>query len=235
MKQITALGDSIIRGVVPSTLNEQNGNKYSILDNSFSTRCSSTLGLNIKNHGRFGNTVRKCLRDLERRKDLIATSDFVVMEVGGNDCDHHWEEIATNPNGLHNAITPLEEFATQYHSLIDGIRALGSRPIVLSLPPIIPDLYFNTITQAMNPLQKSNIMKWLGGSTDSISRWHEMYNVRLFKMASKLSIPIIDITTPFLEIVDIRPYFCPDGIHPNEEGHRLIAETICRVAKPILG
>lgn len=235
MKQITALGDSIIRGVIPSSHKESKGSHYSILDESFSSRCGSMLGIDIRNHGRFGNTVRNCLRDLERRKDLITSSDFVVLELGGNDCDHRWEEIAANPKGIHHPITPLEDFATHYHRLIEGIRGLGSRPIILSLPPIISDLYFEAFTNGMDSQQKGNIMEWLGGSTDSISRWHEMYNVRLFKMARRLSTPIIDITTPFLEIVDIRNYFCSDGIHPNQRGHRLIAETICRVAQPIVG
>lgn len=235
MKQITALGDSIIRGVVPDLAKEQAVVHYSILSNSFSSRCSATLGLDIKNHGRFGNTVSKCLRDLERRKELISLSDYVVVELGGNDCDHHWNEIADNPEGHHLPNTPLEIFAAQYRKLIDGIKKLGSRPIILSLPPIISDLYFKTITQGMNAIQRKNIIEWLGGSFDSISRWHEMYNVRLFKLSRKLSTPIIDITTPFLAITNIRHYFCSDGIHPNENGHRLIAETICRIAKPIIG
>ncbi len=235
MRQITALGDSIIRGVIPTATKESASTHYSILDESFSSRCGAMLGLDIRNHGRFGNTVRNCLRDLDRRRELIINSDFVVMELGGNDCDHHWCEIADNPKGIHQPITPLEEFAAHYHRLIEGIRALGSRPIILSLPPIISDLYFNTFSRKMDQRQKHNIMEWLGGSTESISRWHEMYNVRLFKMASKLSTPIIDITTPFLEIIDVRHYFCADGIHPNENGHRLIAETICRVAKPVVG
>ncbi len=235
MKQIIALGDSIIRGVVPSSHEGLLENHYSILDSSFSTRCSSMLGLDIKNHGRFGNTVQHCLRDLERRKELIANSDYVVMELGGNDCDHHWNEIAANPIGKHQPITTLKEFMSKYCQLIEGIKRLGSRPIMLSLPPIIPDLYFNFFTRKMNTTQKQNIIEWLGGTTDYISRWHEMYNVQLFKIAKNLSIPIIDITTPFLEISNLKRFFCSDGIHPNENGHQLIAETIYCVAKPIIG
>lgn len=234
MKQITALGDSIIRGVVTSSSQIEANAHYSILDDSFSSRCGATLGIDIRNHGRYGNTVRNCLRELNRRKDLIAASEFVVVELGGNDCDYHWNEIAADPLRRHLPITPIEEFIVLYNRLIEGIRNLGSRPIILSLPPIISDLYFNTFTRKMNISQKCNVMEWLGGSTEYISRWHEMYNVQLFKMARRLSTPIIDITTPFLEISDLGRYFCEDGIHPNENGHRLIAETICRVAGPVI-
>ena len=234
MKQITALGDSIIRGVVPSSLHSQTGIRYSILDDSFSARCSTMLGFDIKNHGRFGNTVGNCLKELKRRSSLIANSDFVVIELGGNDCDYNWHEIATDPNASHSPITPIKKFTQQYSRLINGIRSLGSQPIILSLPPIIADLYFNTITLKMNAQQRRNVIEWLGGSIDSISRWHEMYNVELFKIARKLSTPIIDITTPFLEIHNIRKYFCYDGIHPNENGHHIIAETICRIVQPMI-
>lgn len=43
----------------------------------------------------------------------------------------------------------------------------------------------------------------------------------------KTQTPIIDITTPFDTFRgDISSLFCPDGIHPNAEGHRMIASTI---------
>ena len=51
LKKITALGDSLTRGVV---LNEKN--RYSILDNSFIDIISETLGLEITNYGKFGCT-----------------------------------------------------------------------------------------------------------------------------------------------------------------------------------
>lgn len=43
----------------------------------------------------------------------------------------------------------------------------------------------------------------------------------------KTQTPIIDITTPFDTFRgDISSLFCPDGIHPNAEGNRMIASTI---------
>jgi lysophospholipase L1-like esterase len=39
--------------------------------------------------------------------------------------------------------------------------------------------------------------------------------------------PIIDITTPFDKYQGaMRRLYCSDGIHPNAEGHRLIAASI---------
>ena len=230
MKQITAFGDSIMRGVVLDGAINTATPRYALLDENFSARCGEQLGVQIANHGRFGNTTRHGLRELERRGEQIAASDFVVMEFGGNDCDHHWQEIADNPKGEHHPIASLELFEQQYVQLIAGIRSLGSSPVLLSMPPIISDRYFEAFSSTMNQTQRRNVLDWLGGCIENITRWHELYNLKLFKLASDLGVPIIDITSPFLFERNYREFICQDGIHPNARGHRLIADTICRVA-----
>lgn len=229
MKLITAFGDSIMRGVVLDMAAAQP--RYTLLDENFSSRCSSILGLKIMNHGRYGNTTSHGLRELERRKEQIAGSDFCVLEFGGNDCDHRWQEIACNPEGEHRPITPLNHFAAQYHELVAGIRRLGSLPVMLSLPPIISDRYFESFSRTMSNVERNNVLGWLNGCVENITRWHEMYNLELFKLSALLRTPIIDITTPFLAQRSYRDLFCEDGIHPNAAGHRLIADTICNYAK----
>ena len=229
MKLITAFGDSIMRGVVLDMATEQP--RYTLLDENFSSRCSSILGLKINNHGRYGNTTTHGLRELDRRKEQIAGSDFCVLEFGGNDCDHRWQEIARNPEGEHRPVTPLHHFAAQYHELVAGIRRLGSAPVILSLPPIISDRYFKSFSRSMSHEERNNVLGWLNGCVENITRWHEMYNLELFKLSTLLHTPIIDITTPFLAQRSYRDLFCEDGIHPNAAGHRLIADTICSYAK----
>ena len=46
------------------------------------------------------------------------------------------------------------------------------------------------------------------------------------KIQTKNIIPIIDITSKFLEIKNYSNLLCDDGIHPNEKGHKIIAEAI---------
>ncbi|MDO4758966.1 MAG: SGNH/GDSL hydrolase family protein [Rikenellaceae bacterium] len=229
MKLISALGDSIMRGVV---LEEKPAAapRYTLLDESFSTRCSEQLGLQIRNFGRYGNTTTRALRELDKQRDQLSEAEFCVLEFGGNDCDHPWQAIAENPEGEHRPVTPLAAFAAQYHELIRAVRNLGPKPIILSLPPIVADSYFNCFTRTMSDEHRANVLRWLDNSVENITRWHEMYNLELFKLASLLRVPIIDITTPFLSVRHYRSLFCDDGIHPNREGHRLIADTICNYA-----
>ena len=50
--------------------------------------------------------------------------------------------------------------------------------------------------------------------------------IEVFKLAINKDIPIIDITSKFLEIKNYSKLLCDDGIHPNEKGHKIIAEAI---------
>ena len=77
MKLITAFGDSIMRGVVLDKIAEKP--RYTLLDENFSSRCGTQLNLAIRNYGRYGNTTAHGLRELERRKEQIANSDFCVL------------------------------------------------------------------------------------------------------------------------------------------------------------
>ena len=42
-----------------------------------------------------------------------------------------------------------------------------------------------------------------------------------------MDVPVIDVTSAFLYHKTFSDYMCADGIHPNEKGHRLIADTVC--------
>lgn len=221
-KKITALGDSLTRGVV---LNEMN--RYSILDGSFIDIIGDSLGLDIINYGKFGCTVDFGLQVIDRHADEISVSDYTFLEFGGNDCDFHWGKIADSPAAEHQPKTILDSFKEQFVKLIERVRSLGSVPVIISLPPIDSEYYFSFISRFMNSEQRHNVVSWLGGDINVISRWHEMYNRALFEISRLMHTPIIDITTPFDKYQGaMRTLYCSDGIHPNARGHRLIADSI---------
>ena len=220
--RITALGDSLTKGVI---LTEQN--RYTVTDSGFIDIIGNELDLSVENHGKFGCTVSFGSSVIDRHADEIKESDYTFLEYGGNDCDFDWPRIAQAPDDTHRAKTELSQFKKQFTDLISRVKGLGSVPVIISLPPIIPDVYFPFLSRNMTRSQKNNIIRWLGGDINIISRWHESYNRALFSIAGQTRTHIIDITTPFDTYRgNLRSLYCPDGIHPNTEGHKLIAKTI---------
>lgn len=219
---IAALGDSLTRGVV---LNSEN--RYSVLKGSFIDIISEKLNLSIKNYAKFGCTIGFGHNVIDRHSSDISATDVTFLEFGGNDCDFDWRGIADNPTSEHTPKTILDSFKVQFLSLIERVRNLGSKPIILSLPPIDSNAYFSFIIRFMNEEQRANIIRWLGGDIDIITRWHETYNKALFEISESTGTPIIDITSPFENYNgDMMALMCSDGIHPNAQGHELIAGSI---------
>ena len=220
--RIAALGDSITKGVV---LGEENN--YSVLEHNFMEIISESKGVEVENYGRFGSTIDFAHHVVKHHEADIAGAKYTFIEYGGNDCDFYWKRIALNPRGEHLPKTGLEEFRVSLISLIERVRALGSVPVLLSLPPISSTSYFDFFSRGMNEIDRSNILCWMGGDVERIARWHESYNEVLFEVAGSMGVSICDITHPFSDYSgDWHTLLCNDGIHPNMLGHQLIASSI---------
>lgn len=223
--KITALGDSLSKGVILT-----DKEKYSLVDLSFLDIVGSSLGIQVENYSKFGCTVSFGEKMIERHKERISSSDYTLIEFGGNDCDFDWMKIAESPLEEHAPKTEINIFRKSIVKLIENVRELGSKPVLLSLPPILSDKYFSFFSRMMPQEHKDNIVSWLGGDIGIISRWHECYNRELFKVASQTNTEIIDITSPFDTYRgDLKALYCTDGIHPNAEGHKLIAKEIINI------
>ena len=219
MSDISAFGDSILKGVI------YENNIYKVSKNRFSNICEEVLGVSIENKAKFGSTVDVGKNIISKNINLIkeTKSKYVVMEFGGNDCDYNWEEISENPDKEYNPKSTIAEFIEIYSYLIDELKKIEKQPVLLSLPPIDSVKYFNYISRKLNA---DNILKWMEGNKQFLTNWHERYNIEVFKLAINNNIPIIDITSKFLEIKNYSKLLCDDGIHPNENGHKIIAEAI---------
>ena len=228
MIKISAFGDSVLRGVViDRETSDDSRIKYTFLQNNCTNICADRLGMEILNYGKFGSTVDTGEKMLSRHIASVRNSDCTLLEFGGNDCDYNWSAIADSPDSKHCPNNDPNTFSSKYRKLIASVRALGSKPVLLSLPPLDSDRFFLHVTRGMDPKRKNAVLRWLGGSVGTISTWHELYNLQLFKLGNVLDIPVIDITSAFLSRLNYRDYLCEDGIHPNEAGHSLIADAIC--------
>lgn len=215
---VCVFGDSVARGVVFDSLL----NRYTLLKDSFVNCVRSVSGITVRNYSKFGSTVTKGLEMLRRHTGELKDYDYIVLEFGGNDCDYNWAEIAADPEREHIPHTPPALFSQEYGQLIADIKRSGSRPVLLTLPPIDSTRYFAWVSRGLNA---ANILKWLG-DVEFIARWHELYNLAVCRLAHDWSIPLIDISSAFLAAENYQDFLCQDGIHPNENGHRLISQTI---------
>lgn len=216
---VCAFGDSILQGVV----HDVQLNKYKLLKENFVTMVGKKLNVSWKNYAKHGSLITDGEKEFAKQLSSIKKSDYIFFSFGGNDCNFNWDEVADNPNANHFPKTRLDVFHQKYVNIIRNTQARGKTPILFSLPPVHSELFFNSIIAYRN---KENILKFMQGNINNIYQWHSMYNIEIFKIANETNVPIIDITTSFLKMLDYKDYICDDGVHPNAKGHELIAAAI---------
>lgn len=217
--KVYVLGDSISRGVI---LN-QDKQRYEVSGKGFIDLLFDGSHLLVKNFSKFGATIKHGLSIFSKKKSEIEEEGIALLEFGGNDCDFLWSEIADAPDTEHLPNTPIQDFTKYYLELIADLRAKKIEPIILSLPPLDADRFFDAVARK---LDKSSILNWLGGSTKRIYQWQEMYNTQLLQIANSANCKLVDLRQVFLKQVNPERYLCADGMHPNLEGHQLIADAL---------
>lgn len=219
-RSITVWGDSILKGVI---LDENDG-KYKVLKDSSINNFAQITGFNVMNHAYFGMTSTKALNRISTSIDKKSAdkSDIAIIEFGGNDCDFNWSEVAGNPDSSHQPKTTIEAFKNSLQNMIDMFREKGVTPVLMNLPPLEPERYFNWISRG---LSKENILRFLG-DVARIYRWQEAYNNAVEWVSRQKNCKMVDVRERFLLSRDYGLHFCADGIHPNEKGHKKILEAL---------
>ncbi len=214
---VKLFGDSIIGRVVqdPST------GRYRRMEPLADIK-SEGLELSFVNCGKFGSTISKGRKLIERQLEGDPDCQVILVGFGGNDCNFKWAEIGENPSLDHEPSTPLDQFHRNYLYVISRIKEAGIRLILTNLPPIDAEKFYDTW---IAPDQaRDQILAWLGDK-QAIYRWHEMYSLKVEAIARETDTPLLDLRSPFLENRTFKSLIGPDGIHPTEEGHGLILEA----------
>ena len=205
-------GDSIGQGVVFN----QDRHRYCLTPK----RCARILqedGVPLESHAKMGATISDGYADFVAAK--TNPGDVAVVEFGGNDCDLDWQAVSDHPQILHDARSPLPEFAEMLRLFISGIRARSMEPVVVLPPPLHSMRYFHWVCQGRN---EEAVLAYLG-DVERIGRWHDSYVSVIRDTAESTSCRLLDMHTPFLRARDFTSLICQDGIHPNAEGQELMA------------
>ena len=222
--KLAALGDSIIKGVLFNQ--EENGRgHYSLSDHNIVDRVAESLHCEVLNLGKMGCTIEAGERILERHFDRLDGTHYILMCYGGNDSDYNWKAIADCPASEHQPKTPLRIFEKTYMRIVNKVREMGYTPLIMSLPPMNAQQYFDFVTSNFTDVQKSNVLNWLKGNVNSIWAGHELYNDAVKRVAAATDCVLIDCTTA---LGDGKGYLCDDGIHPNLAGQSKIANIILK-------
>ncbi len=216
-RQVTLLGDSILKGIQVDL-----GSRRYRTQNEIDTEAlESEFQLSIHNDAHFGATVRKGSRLLERMLERGLPCDLLVMDFGGNDCDFNWKAIAAAPDEAHVSNVPLPEFVELYRGMIRRVKERGIRPILTNLPPLDSQRFFDWWCA---DLDRGAVMRWLG-DVGNIYAWQERYSRAVERLAREEDVPLVDVRGAFLDHGHLERTLCADGTHPNTEGQKLITRA----------
>ncbi len=218
-------GDSVMKGTV--------------LDSSFHYRAvmDDTLKLfrnlfhvEAENRSRFGITVNKGYDILKSDLSSGRKAEYTLIEFGGNDCNYKWNEVSLDPEREHIPYTVLNSFMDTYKAMIRAIKANGSKPILMTLPPIDAERYLDFLTRAETGNDKNRLLKFLG-DVQMIYRFHESYSHAVEIIANENNCDLVDVRSYFLDKHNYRSLMCIDGVHPNENGYSLVLQAFTDFAK----
>ncbi len=173
----------------------------------------SALTIPISLRARNWNTSEDGLRRLEN--DVIMQHEFshVLILFGNNDC---W----FSPKG-HPQIT-LEQMKKNLMEMGLRINDNNQTPIFCNLQPIDSVRLFKARPD-LKQCQES-------GYPNSVLL-QEQYNDEIENVATEMKFKWIDIRTDLEKKMD--KVMAPDGLHPNNEGHRIIAHNILEFLKTL--
>lgn len=221
--KIICFGDSLTRGVTfvkgrPRILKD---NYPSILNSLLHADTNYTEEeLIVLNKGVFNDNSTSLIKRLN--KDVLYEKpDYVLISVGGNDCNFKWDEVAEFPNTEHIPIVPLHDYAENVKTIVLKAQESNIIPVILTLPPLEPVRYYKFLASKYG----NSISHWIS-LCGGIEHWHGLYNRQLQKLAEQHDVVIIDVRS-YLEMAgDISNFMSEDGIHLNASGYKEMASAV---------
>ncbi len=218
-------GDSVMKGTVLDS-----SFRYRAIMDDVLKRFNGIFHIDAENRSRFGITVSKGYDMLKCDLASGRKAEYTLIEFGGNDCNYNWSEVSLDPEKEHIPYTVLNSFIATYKAMIRAIKSNGSKPILMTLPPIDAERYLDFLTRAETGNDKARILRFLG-DVQMIYRFHESYSHAVELIANDNKCDLVDVRSYFLDKHNYRSLMCIDGVHPNENGYSLVLQAFSDFAQ----
>jgi len=217
--KIVCFGDSLTRGV--SYLK----GRARIIKDNYPTFLQRFFALDqeemiVVNKGVFNDNSSLLINRLEKDV-LLENPNYVLINIGGNDCNFKWDEVAEFPESVHEPIVPVAEYINNIKNIIQKVKEYNITPIILTLPPLDPVRYYEFIASKYGHA----VSHWIS-RCGGIEHWHGIYNRQLTKLIEQLHVPFIDVRTNLKKSGDLSEFISDDGIHLNAAGYREMSKII---------
>ena len=212
--KLNIYGDSIMKAV---TVDEHD--KYRPLAKGLLEQLRDTTGIETVNRAHFGYTSERGQIVLQKDLEHGIDCQWALLEFGGNDCDHNWQEVADAPDREHLPHLSLSRFVDNLRSMIQNLKQAGVQPVLMTLPPLDAQRYLERIGR--QGCDTRAILRWLG-DVQMIYRWQELYSNAVARLAGELRLPLADIRSRFLSRRDYQSLIARDGIHLTPAGYDLV-------------
>ncbi|KZZ84122.1 SGNH/GDSL hydrolase family protein [Bacillus sp. SJS] len=214
--KIVCFGDSLTRGV---TLDK---GRLRITKKNYPYYLKEFLkpDITVLNKGVFNDSSDLLLRRLQ--KDVLDENpDFVIIAIGGNDCNFNWNEVVEHPDSEHQATVPVDRYIENVKMMMEKMKKAGIIPIVMTLPPLDPVRYYQYLFQQYG----SSIGHWIS-LKGGMEHWHGMYNDRLMNLADEMQVGKADVRTALRQAGSLQNLISDDGIHLTPAGYRVVGREI---------
>lgn len=144
-----------------------------------------------------GEIAQEGFDDIEDRI-IKYTPDIAFIGYGTNDC--------TKENGKY--VNDYYNFESNIEDIAEAIRSQTNAAIVFNLaPPVIEELSNDDVVVIHN-------------------RDIEAYNNIIKRVCGSMMLSFVDHYSLMKDIEDLQNLIDADGVHPNDEGHRIMFENI---------
>lgn len=219
---ITVFGDSIGKGIF------SDGGQYSVMQDSAVSLFEREYGIKTDNRSAFGQSMKRLYTRgvFDRFLSCIdeGKENVVVIELGGNDSDFNWKEVAENPEKEHSSLTGVKEFSQIYGEVIKKMKARGVKIVTCTIVPISSERFFDNVIGKI--ADKSKVLEFFKGDMGTIHRHQEMFNNEILKNSYIFGSEVIDLRRRFLDTNEFENIMCLDGIHPNFMGQKEIFRAV---------